>query len=137
MDLWSSVSVLNSGDNFDVVNEPSFVVSTGIGTTALIQPVIDGSVENVLVDPQEFDINEVVSIGVTGGNGDGCILEPIIVKRFRSVIFDSRNTLIGGGINTSINTITFLNEHGFVDGEEIIYNTQNRNPVSTATTTLI
>ena len=131
-----SVSVLSSGDDFDVVNEPSFVVSTGIGTTALIQPVIDGSVKNVLVDPQEFDINEVVSIGVTGGNGEGCILEPIIVKRFRSVIFDSRNTLIGGGINTTLNTITFLKEHGFVDGEEIIYDTQSKNPVSTATTTL-
>ena len=119
-----------------IINEPKFVVSTGIGTTALVQPVINGSVEKILVDPQEFDINEVISIGVTGGNGSNCVLEPIIVKRFRSVIFDSRTTTGGGGINTSINTITFLKEHGFVDGQEIVYDNQNGSSVSTASTTL-
>ena len=132
----SSTSVLNGGNNFDVISEPKFTVSNGIGTTALVQPVINGSVKKVIVDPQEFDINEVISIGVTGGNGSGCILEPIIVKRFRSVIFDSRTTLTGGGINTSINTITFLKEHGFVDGQEIVYDNQNNTSVSTASTTL-
>ena len=60
----------------------------------------------------------------------------IIVKRFRSVIFDSRTTLTGGGINTSINTITFLKEHSFVDGQEIVYDNQNSSSVSIASTTL-
>ena len=132
----SSTSVLSGGSNFDVLNEPKFTVSTGTGTTALVQPVINGSVKKVFVDPQEFDINEVVSIGVTGGNGSNCTLEPVIVKRFRSVIFDSRTTLTGGGINTSINTIRFLKEHGFVDGQEIVYDNQNNTSVSVASTTL-
>tara|TARA_B100000963_G_scaffold352850_1_gene366655 strand:+ start:2828 stop:15466 length:12639 start_codon:yes stop_codon:yes gene_type:complete len=132
----NSTSVLSGGDNFDVVNEPKFTVSTGTGTTALVQPVINGSVKKVFVDPQEFDINSIISIGVTGGNGSNCLLEPVIVKRFRSVIFDSRTTLTGGGINTSINTITFLKEHGFVDGQEIVYDNQNSTSVSTASTTL-
>ena len=133
----NSTSVLSAGANFDVVDEPKFTVSTGIGTTALVQPVINGSVKTVFVDPQDFDINEVVSIGVTGGNGSNCVLEPIIVKRFRSVIFDSRTTLTGGGINTSINTITFLKEHNFVDGQEIVYDNQNNTSVSIASTTLL
>ena len=79
----SSVDLLNGGDNYDVINLPDISISNGIGTTALVQPVISGSIEEVLVDPQDFDIDKVVSIGITGGNGTGCVLEPVIGTRFR------------------------------------------------------
>ena len=120
----TSVDVLNGGEDFDVVNPPNIKISAGLGTTALVQPVLTGKVEDVIVDPQNFDIDKVVSIGITGGNGSGCILEPVIGSRFRREFFNtSPNTISNpsGGINTITETISFLETHNFVDGEPIIY----------------
>ena len=38
------VDILSGGENFDVINPPLIDVSTGIGTTAKIQPVISGCI---------------------------------------------------------------------------------------------
>ena len=134
-----SISILNSGQDYDVLNPPNITVSTGIGTTALVQPVISGKVTNIKIIPQKFDIEKIVSIGITGGNGSGCVLEPIIGERFREVTFNAFNSTIGsnqlltrGGINTTsgddMGKITFTSEHNFNDGESIIYDTnQNKN----------
>ena len=48
---------MNGGSNYDVITPPDIVLtSVGSGTTALVQPVISGSVKDVQVDPQYFDI---------------------------------------------------------------------------------
>ena len=70
-----SISVLNGGSNYDVINLPQISVSDGLGSTALCRPVIQGLIEKVDVDTQDFDIDEVTSIKVIGGNGSGLILE--------------------------------------------------------------
>ena len=121
-----NVSILNSGEGYDVINPPNITISAGIGTTALLQPVVSGKVEEIKIIPQTFDVEKIVSIGVTGGNGSGCVLEPVIGERFREVIFEARNTTDGGGINTStsaddIGKIVFKDEHNFNDGETLIY----------------
>jgi hypothetical protein len=118
-----SVSVLNGGENYDVINPPKIEVSNpSIGTTALIQPVISGSVKEVLIDPQDFDLERVLSVTITGGNGKGCTLFPELKRRFREVEFDGRRITEGGGVDIFNETITFLSEHRFLDGEKIIYN---------------
>lgn len=66
-----SINVLNGGKNYDVINLPKISVSAGIGTTALIQPVVSGSVQKIYVQNQQFDIQKILSIGVNGGNGRG------------------------------------------------------------------
>ena len=66
-----SVELLNGGSSFDVISPPFIEVSAGLGTTALVQPVVTGTVEDIFIDNQEFDIDEVLSINVTGGNGSG------------------------------------------------------------------
>ncbi len=132
-----STKVLNGGSEFDIINPPEVVISTGIGTTALVKPSLSGSIKKIFVDPQNFDVEEVVSIGVTGGNGVGCVLKPILTERFREVVFDSRNLTNGGGINTSTNSIIFLENHGFLSGEEITYDSNLGTQVSTSTTSLI
>ena len=124
----TSVDVLNSGEDYDVINPPSITVSTGIGTTALVQPVVTGKVEDIIVDVQTFDIDKIVSIGVTGGNGSGCILEPVIGTRFRKEFFNT-DFGVGGGINTTTETITFLEEHNFIDGEQIIYDSNSQEEI--------
>ena len=119
----SKVNVLNGGENFDVINPPKIVIANGLGNTALAQPVVSGSIKDVLVDfdNYNFNIDKVVSIGVTGGNGSGCVLRPLISNTFREVEFDARPQSSGGGINTTTNQIQFDVEHGFVSGQEVIY----------------
>ena len=117
------INVLNGGDNFDVINPPKIVIESGLGNTALAQPVITGSIKDVLVDfdTYNFNISKIVSIGVTGGNGTGCALEPSITNTFREIPFDGRPKSLGGGINIATNQIIFNEPHGLTDGQEVIY----------------
>ena len=117
-----SINVLNSGTNYDVINPPLLTVSSGVGITALVQPVVSGSIKEVYIDAQDYDINTIVSIGVTGGNGSGAVLEPIINKRVREIFFDGRTTTNSGGISTTTRQLTFLTNHNLINGEAVIYN---------------
>ena len=133
-----SIEVLNGGIDYDVVNLPKIEVAAGFGTTALIQPVIQGSIEKVYVDQQDFDINEVISITVTGGNGNA-VLEPIIQTRSRDVSFSGLSTFNFGGVSQEFNTIGFLSDHVFEIGQEVIYNSGDSKPicVGVGTSTLV
>ena len=134
-----SINVLNGGNNYDVINPPFVSIISGAGTTALVQPVISGSIKSVYVDSQDYDINTVVSIGVSGGNGSGAVLQPIIKKRVREIFFDGRTTTNSGGISTTTRQLTFLTNHNLNNGEAIIYNS-NGNPeigIGTENATLI
>ena len=135
----TSVSILNNGRDYDVINLPNISVLGGIGITALIQPVITGSINKVYVEPQDFDIDRIVSIGVNGGNGRGAVLEPILNLRVREVLFDGRATTVGGGINTTTGQLTFDTDHFFADGEEIFYNANGNEGIGVGigTSTLI
>ena len=133
-------NVLNGGDNYDVINLPEISVSAGIGTTALVQPVISGKIKEVFVDPQNFDIDRVISVEVVGGNGNGCVLEPVLGERFRVNLFDTRLSTSGGGIVTDAkdssnndlpDRIKFLENHNFVTGEPIIYDSFNNQGIGT------
>ena len=54
-----TVDVYNDGEGYDVVNPPRLIIdnSIGAGVTALIEPVISGTVKEVFVDPHDFDID--------------------------------------------------------------------------------
>ena len=140
----TEVSVLNEGENFDVINPPVISISSGVGVTALVQPVVSGKIEDVFIETQVFDIDRIISIGVTGGNGSGCILEPVVGTRFREEFFDAKPTTSGGGISTivsgtPVSTIIFDRDHDFINSEPIIYDS-NLNPeivIGTGTSTLI
>ena len=147
-----SVEVYNSGTGYDVANPPKIVVGSantftkpdgtvGIGTTALVEPVIKGSVKEILVDPQDFDIDKVSSVKLTGGNGKDCFLQPVVGPRFREVEFDSRDIFFSGGLDVQEETITFKSEHNFVDGQLIYYNKNGQDaigitPFKSASTTV-
>lgn len=128
-----SFEVLNGGKDYDVVNPPRIEISVGSGTTALVEPIISGSVKQVFVDPQSFDIENVISLSLTGGNGSGCILEPVIGEKFNELEFDSRDVFFGGGLDITNETITFKNPHNLKDGESIIYNQNGNDPIGIGT----
>ncbi len=131
-----SISVLNGGIDYDVINPPLISVSPGTGSTALVHPVVSGSIKKVYIDSQDYDINTIVSIGVTGGNGSGCVLEPIIIKRKRDILFDARLSTNSGGISSTTNQLSFLTDHNLSNGELIVYNSNGNSSIGIGTTNL-
>jgi len=113
-----AVNVLNGGSDYDVINPPLLSVSSG---SALLEPVVTGSLKKVYVDPQEFDIDVLVSIALTGGNGSGAVFEPVIQRKRREIEFDARQSINGGGVDITNETITFLTDHYLINGQQIIY----------------
>ena len=124
-----SVDVLNGGRDYDVINPPSLSVESSTGTTALVQPVVKGSVKEILVDPQNFDFESVNNISVSGGNGTGCILQPVVGIRNRFIDFDSRDVFFNGGIDIDDETITFKTEHNLENGQLVYYSSNNNPPI--------
>jgi hypothetical protein len=124
-----SIEVLNGGNNYDVINLPLISVSSGVGETALVQPVISGSFKKVYIDSQDYDIKKIISIDVSGGNGSGVVLEPIVVKRQRPILFDGRPTTNSGGISSTTSQLTFLTNHNLNNQESIIYNSNGNTPI--------
>ena len=116
-----SVDVLNGGDDYDIINPPKITVETGTGTTALVEPILSGSVKKIFVDPQDFDIASVTNISLTGGNGSGCLLEPVLGARFRDISFDSRDIFFNGGVDKNDETITFRAKHNLENGQKVFY----------------
>jgi hypothetical protein len=128
-----SINILNGGSNYDVINPPLITISAGAGITALVQPVLSGSIKKVFVDAQDFDINTIVSIAVTGGNGNGAVLEPILKQRFREIYFDGRLSTNSGGVDYENETITFLTNHNLNDGDRVIYNSNGNDAIGIGT----
>lgn len=128
----SEISILNGGNNFDVINPPVISVSNPVvstGTTALIQPVVRGFLTDISIDPIDFDIEKVISVEISGGNGTGAEVQPILEQRYREVEFNAKQDFEGGGINVNNETIVFLQRHNFTDGEKIVYDPNGNQPL--------
>ena len=128
---------VSSGEGYSVLTPPTVSLSepniqitdpTGIptATTARVTPVITGKLERIFIDPQDFSIDEVFSITVEGGNSRGATAKAQVEKRSRSIPFDTRLDIYGGGIDPNNETILFLVDHKLARGEAIIYNNNGR-----------
>ena len=111
------VKVINPGSGYDVINPPVI----NIEGTAKIQPVVQGSIDKVFVDPVYFDIEEPVSIKISGGNGKNASLKPVLKYKTRELLFNARALDDGGGLSYDDETITFLSDHNLYEGQKIIY----------------
>jgi hypothetical protein len=112
------INVLNPGNGYDVINPPILSLSSG---SALVEPIISGSVEKINLNSKDFDVDVVVSVAFTGGNGFGAVFEPVIERKRKEIEFDARETTSGGGVDIVNETITFLTEHNLIDGQQIVY----------------
>ena len=125
-----SVDLLNGGSGYDIINPPIIGIETssgGVGAAA--EPIIQGSVKSVFVDPQGFDLKSVTNISLTGGNGNGCVLQPILGERDRYINFDSRDIFFNGGVDIVNETITFQTEHNLENGQLVYYNSNGNTPI--------
>ena len=123
------IRVTNGGSNYDVINPPEITLSgPGVGnTTALIRPVLSGSIGDIQVDPQNFGINRIITATIEGGNGNGAILEPVLFDRKREISFDARLMSDSGGVDNVDETITFQDRHNIINGQPLVYD-RNDNP---------
>ena len=120
------IRVLNGGKDYDVIDLPEIKINGG-SEEALAIPVITGTIKDINVIPQEFDIEQVADIQIDGGNFKDVVLEPVLVKRRRELLFDARTTTQGGGIGTETNQLLFLEDHNLFTGQKIVY-FNNGNP---------
>ena len=127
-----SFDVLNGGRDYDVLNPPSISITTdqATGSGAKVEPIIVGSVKEVFVDPQPFDIDAVESVSIKGGNGSGAVLQPVVGARFREIEFDSRPLTLGGGVDIINEIIRFREPHFLSNGDIIIYNQNGNEPIA-------
>jgi len=129
------VVLYNKGTNYDVINPPVVTIgSPSAGsTTALVRPVISGSVSEVKIDPQDFDLVDVTSVTIQGGNGSGAVLQPVLETRYREIEFDARLTSGGGSIDIGFETISFKKPHNLRNGDAIVYNRNGNNAIGIGT----
>ena len=128
-----SVDLLNGGSGYDILKPPVIGIETSSGIGAAAEPILVGTVKEVFVDPQDFDIDQVQSISLTGGNGSGCVLQPILGERSRELNFDSRDVFFNGGVDIVNETITFKSQHSLQDGQLVYYSANNNTPIGIGT----
>ena len=124
-----NINVLSGGSGYDVINPPLLSLSGN----AQVQPVVKGSVKEIFVDPQDFDVDVVVSIALTGGNGTGAAFEPVIERYVRHIDFDARPISNGGGLDFINDRIVFSTKHNLIDGQPIVYNSNNFSSIGVGT----
>jgi len=130
----SKLQVYNGGTDYDVVNPPTVsIASPSSGTTALARAVVSGSVHDVLVDPQSFDVKDVLSATIEGGNGSGAVLKPIVETRYREIDFNGSSSLIGGGVDYINDVIVFSSSHNLTDGDGVVYNRNGNTAIGIGT----
>ena len=120
----NSFDLLNSGENYDVINPPQLSINTSAGQDFEIRPVMRGSVIAAFPPVQNFDITEIKSAEVVGGNGSGAKLQPILELRRREMLFKAFASTIQGGVNVNANTITFIDQHNLSAGDSILYDSK-------------
>jgi hypothetical protein len=131
-----NLRVINSGLDYDVINPPKIIISNssvGLGTTALANVVVSGSVKNVVIDPQKISIKRIISSKISGGNGSGAILEPVLLSQYREIEFNALQSTDGGGVNIDNETIVFSDFHKLKDGQKIVYNSNGNLPLGIGT----
>jgi len=131
-----SIFVVSSGTGYDVSNPPAVRISApnvSGATTALANLAVRGSLETVLIDSQDFNIENVFGIEIKGGNGSGALVEPVVVDSFRSVSFKSQLEENDGGVGFGEDSkIQTISNHNFGSGEVVVYDPAGNAPIPVA-----
>ena len=129
-----SIDILNSGEDYDLVNSPRLSVTqtghTGTGCSAIAH--VEGSLKNIDLNTSGLDYLETPNVSLIGGNDttSSAFAQMKIVHQETS--FDS--TTQGSIVNTLTDRFVFPEPHGFKHGEEIIYDTSDTSPIGIGTT---
>ena len=130
----TSVDVLNSGDEYDVINPPRLSVSqsghTGTGASVIAHTY--GELQEIVVDTSGLDYLEQPKVVISGGNSKGYVANAKMKLVHHKVEFNSSST--GGVVDTASNNFIFNEAHGIKNAEEIIYLTGGTISIGIGTT---
>lgn len=111
-----SIDVTNKGVGYDVVNPPTIEIIDSSGIGAKAHANLSGKVEKIKIISPGIGYQTKPKINIFGGNGKGCSLESNLVKSRLSYGFKSEIN-----VDDASNSISFLTNIAFEDGEEIVY----------------
>lgn len=115
----SEVKILNSGEDYDVItpSEIEILDLQGFGSGAKIYGNMKGTLKEVTVLSPGIGYDRKPSLSLIGGNFNGGVeLETNLIQKIVTSSF------VPSVVGVSPTTITFISNHGFEPGDEIIYN---------------
>jgi hypothetical protein len=114
------VLITNAGKNYDVINFSGVEIldQEGTGIGAKVHANILGNIRKVNVISPGVGYLKKPNISISGGNGKNAVLDVNLVKTNIISGFNAD----GRGVNPTTDVITFLSNHNFDEGEEVIYN---------------
>lgn len=128
-----SVTVLNSGSNYDITNPPRFKViyENQEKSNTTIIPNLKGSLLTLSVTDPGFDYIEVPTVKVLGNTNANVVTQVKMKNVVNEVKFNAGTS--GLAVNTTTNTFNFSSPHRFVVGEPVIYKTFGSSPIGIGT----
>jgi hypothetical protein len=127
-----SIEVLSPGNNYDVINPPTLEISSSIGSTAKGYCGVEGSLNKINIIDGGFDYIDTPLITISGGGGFGAKAFVKMVSYEHFIDFNSSSS--NSNISLSNDVIGFSTSHKFRDGESVIYQTSNNQPIGGLTT---
>lgn len=131
-----SVEVYNKGSGYDVINAPQieindYIDSIEYGSGAKAHLNLTGSIKEVKIIRPGVGYSRKPKITISGGNGVGARLETNLVKS--RIVSGFRADNSGIGVDLTTNTITFIGNHNFDDGEIVEYSNNSNNDLTPLT----
>ena len=114
------IIVTNSGSDYDVLDPPPVEVKDQFGTGCKAHANLSGGLTRVKIISPGVGYQSKPKIKISGGNGSGAVLESNLVSSRISVGFKGDT-----GVSIADNTLTTIDDVLFVNGEEVIYSTNN------------
>ena len=114
------VDILSSGSGYNVINPPQISISDSSGSGASVVPLVEGSLEKINIIDPGFGFVDVPNVIISGGGGSGAEAVAELVSFTYFEEFDATTS-----VNTSENSIVFDQDHKFINGDKIVYKTQN------------
>ena len=122
----TDVQILNEGSEYDVITPPNIEILDieSFGKDAKVYANMKGVLTEALIISPGIGYNTKPSLSLVGGNFKGGVsLETNLVTKVLTSSFIPNN------VGVSQTTITFIGNHNFENGEEVIYNTNSFPPV--------
>lgn len=128
-----SVTVLNSGNDYNILNPPQFkvVYDESEALYTKIIPQLKGKLINLLVTDPGFDYIETPTVKISGGNNFSVVADVKMKNVINQVDFNA--TTKDTVIDTVNGKFNFTSKHKFETGEPVIYKTNGSIPIGIGT----
>jgi hypothetical protein len=128
-----SITVLNGGENYSLLNPPKFKIFDGNieDTQTRLLPQLTGKLKRIDVTDPGFDYVETPTIIIEGGGNFDVVTEAKMKDVSNVITFNS--TTKSNVVSTASNLFIFNSLHRFETGETVVYKTFGTRPIGIGT----